>query len=101
MTTRRDFLRLSAAAGSLAALDGRISTSPADPPASQSARLKLLILGGTGFLGPAIVESAKARGHTLTLFNRGKTRPELFPEIEKLRGDRDPKKGDGLKALAG
>jgi 2'-hydroxyisoflavone reductase len=61
----------------------------------------MLILGGTGFLGPAVVESAKARGFAITLFNRGKTRPELFPGIEKLHGDRDPAKGDGLKALEG
>lgn len=61
----------------------------------------MLILGGTGFLGPAVVEAAKARGFAVTLFNRGKTRPELFPGIEKLRGDRDPGKGEGLKALEG
>ncbi|AKT44036.1 NAD-dependent epimerase [Chondromyces crocatus] len=61
----------------------------------------MLILGGTGFLGPHLVEVAKARGYTVTLFNRGKTRPELFPDLEKLQGDRDPDKGEGLKALAG
>ncbi len=60
---------------------------------------RILILGGTGFLGPAIVEAARARGHTLTLFNRGKTRPGLFPDLEKLQGDRDPLKGEGLKSL--
>ncbi len=62
--------------------------------------LSILILGGTGFLGPQLVEAARARGHELTLFNRGKTRPELFahaPEIELLQGDRDGK----LEALAG
>lgn len=59
--------------------------------------LKLLILGGTGFLGPHIVERASARGHVMTLFNRGKTNPELFPQLEKLHGDR---KGD-LTALEG
>lgn len=62
---------------------------------------RILILGGTGFLGPATVEAARARGHKLTLFNRGRTRPGLFPDIEKLSGDRDPKKGEGLKALEG
>lgn len=62
---------------------------------------RILILGGTGFLGPATVEAARARGHRLTLFNRGRTRPGLFPDIEKLQGDRDPRKGDGLKALEG
>jgi 2'-hydroxyisoflavone reductase len=48
----------------------------------------LLVLGGTRFLGRAIVEEALARGHELTLFNRGETNAELFPEVEKLRGDR-------------
>jgi len=62
---------------------------------------RILILGGTGFLGPATVEAARARGHQLTLFNRGRTRPGLFPGIETLHGDRDPDKGEGLKALAG
>jgi 2'-hydroxyisoflavone reductase len=50
--------------------------------------MTILILGGTGFLGPDIVEAATARGHTLTLFNRGKTNPNLFPGVEKLIGDR-------------
>ncbi|MGM9485641.1 NAD-dependent epimerase/dehydratase family protein [Roseateles sp. NT4] len=60
---------------------------------------RILILGGTGFLGPAIVEAAERRGHTLTLFNRGKTRPGLFLHIEKRQGDRDPLKGEGIKSL--
>jgi 2'-hydroxyisoflavone reductase len=50
--------------------------------------LRILILGGTAFLGPAEVEYALARGHTLTLFNRGRTNPHLFPDVEKLVGDR-------------
>ena len=50
--------------------------------------LRLLFLGGTAFLGPAQVEYALARGHTVTLFNRGRTNPHLFPEVEKLVGDR-------------
>jgi 2'-hydroxyisoflavone reductase len=50
--------------------------------------LKLLVLGGTKFLGRAAVEAALARGHWVTLFNRGETNPGLFPETEKLRGDR-------------
>jgi 2'-hydroxyisoflavone reductase len=52
---------------------------------------KILILGGTGFIGSHIVEAALARGHTMTLFNRGKTHATLFPGVEKLRGDRDGK----------
>ena len=60
--------------------------------------LSILMLGGTGFLGPQTVEAALKRGHKVTLFNRGKTRPGLFPELEKLHGDRDL---DDLKALEG
>jgi 2'-hydroxyisoflavone reductase len=59
--------------------------------------MRILVLGGTQFLGRHTVDAALARGHDVTLFNRGQTRPELFPEVEKLRGDRD---GD-LGALAG
>jgi 2'-hydroxyisoflavone reductase len=47
------------------------------------------MIGGTGFLGPAVVVEARARGYTVTLFNRGKTNPQLFPDLEKLRGDRE------------
>src|SRR5213596_3392250 len=51
--------------------------------------MNLLILGGTIFLGRYLVESALARGHRVTLFNRGQHSPELYPAVEKLRGDRD------------
>jgi 2'-hydroxyisoflavone reductase len=74
------------------------SGKTADPrPEAQS----LLVLGGTGFLGPAVVDAALARGLRVTLFNRGKTNADLYPELEKLYGDRDPDKGEGLKALEG
>ena len=67
--------------------------------AAPQKKKSILILGGTGFLGPATVEAAQARGHEITLFNRGRTRPGLFPKIETLLGDRDPDKGEGLNAL--
>ncbi|HEX2093672.1 MAG TPA: NAD-dependent epimerase/dehydratase family protein [Longimicrobiaceae bacterium] len=51
--------------------------------------MRLLILGGTHFFGRHLVEVALSRGHEVTLFNRGTTNPELFPEVERLRGDRD------------
>ena len=44
--------------------------------------MRLLVLGGTKFLGRAAVETALARGHEVTLFNRGETNPELFPDAE-------------------
>jgi 2'-hydroxyisoflavone reductase len=46
------------------------------------------VLGGTGFAGPPIVAAARARGHTVTLFNRGRTDPGLFPDVETILGDR-------------
>ena len=55
------------------------------------------MLGGTKFLGRATVEAALARGHEVTLFNRGRTNPDLFPEAEKLHGDRE----HDLSALEG
>ncbi|MGZ4354357.1 MAG: NAD-dependent epimerase/dehydratase family protein [Gaiellaceae bacterium] len=51
--------------------------------------MRMLVLGGTQFLGRHVVDAALERGHDLTLFNRGQTRPELFGGVEKLRGDRD------------
>ena len=51
-------------------------------------QLKLLIIGGTVFLGRALVDAALARGHEVTLFNRGKSNPDLYPNVEKLHGDR-------------
>lgn len=59
--------------------------------------MDILILGGTRFLGRHIVEAGIASGHRLTLFNRGMTNAELFPELEKLRGDR----AEDVSALAG
>ena len=51
--------------------------------------MRLLILGGTKFLGRHTVEAALAAGHEVTTFTRGRTNPELFPEAEHLHGDRD------------
>jgi len=65
--------------------------------ARSAKRLRILILGGTQFLGIHITQLALARGHTVTLFNRGRTHRELFPQVEKLQGDRN----DKLDALKG
>ena len=59
--------------------------------------VRLLVLGGTLFLGRHLVGQALARGHEVTLFNRGRTAPDAYPDAEHLRGDRD---GD-LSALEG
>jgi 2'-hydroxyisoflavone reductase len=59
--------------------------------------MRLLILGGTVFLGKHVVERALGRGHEVTLFNRGQSHPDRFPDVEKLAGDRD----GGLDPLRG
>ena len=51
--------------------------------------MQLLILGGTVFLGRHLVDAARERGHTVTLFNRGRHSTHVPPEIEQLVGDRD------------
>ncbi len=59
--------------------------------------MKLLVLGGPRFLGRAVLDSALAREHEVTLFNRGTTNPDLYPEVERLTGDRKA----SLDALVG
>lgn len=60
--------------------------------------MQVLVLGGTSFVGRAIVEDLLARGHTPTLFNRGLTGADLFPGVARLVGDRD---SEDYAALAG
>lgn len=57
--------------------------------------MRILVIGGTRFLGRAFVDAALVRHHDLTLFNRGLSGPDLFPQVERIRGDRD----GGLDAL--
>ena len=82
--TRRTLLKSGVAAGLAAGTSPLFSMAPA-----RSQEKTLCILGGTGFLGPKVVEAAKAAGYKITLFNRGKTNPGMFPDLEKLRGDRN------------
>jgi 2'-hydroxyisoflavone reductase len=115
--TRRQFIQGAAAAG---ALYGLAATSPywmrnafasagkaealtelllrdnAFAREQAKKKLDLLVLGGTGFLGPACTEVALARGHTVTHFNRGRTNAHLYPQIEKIEGDRR-EAHDGLR----
>ena len=94
-TTRRHFLQSAAAssflAASAAALPSRLEDEAPEKDSVEKAEepLDLLILGGTGILGPWTVRRARARGHTMTLFNRGFTNPDLFPDLEHLQGDRN------------
>jgi 2'-hydroxyisoflavone reductase len=97
-TTRRHLLKLGALAGVAAALPS-LAASPRAPVGKAATPLNILILGGTGFTGPFQVAYALARGHKVTLFNRGKRpSPEWPGEVEQLLGDRNT--GD-LKSLEG
>ena len=97
-TDRREFLRMSAAAGAALGLGAvPASAQPHRPPRAAPRSLRILILGGTGFIGPFQVRYALSRGHTVTLFNRGRSNPGMFPEVETLIGDRNGQ----LDALAG
>lgn len=92
MTTRREFL--AAAAGSAVAM-GLVPVMARAVGGRAAAPKKILVLGGTRFIGPHIVDAAKARGHAITLFNRGyteKLRGEIIPGVEHLYGNRDPDK---------
>jgi 2'-hydroxyisoflavone reductase len=94
--SRRDFLHASApAVGAMLLVPRELPRARAPMPAPR--RLRILILGGTGFIGPHQVRQALARGHEVTLFNRGRTAPDLFPDVETLIGDRD----GNLDALRG
>ena len=93
---RRGFLLTGAAA---------LAASALTPGSSRAAfthhrapqKLRILFIGGTRFLGPHTVQYARSRGHEITLFNRGRSNPGLFRDIEQLRGDRD----GGLDVLKG
>ena len=90
MIDRRKFLAtatLAAAAGAAPSLWAQ--GKPRQP-------LSILILGGTRFIGVEMTELALKRGHTLTFFNRGRTNADLFPDIERIKGDRNGDI-DGLK----
>jgi 2'-hydroxyisoflavone reductase len=72
-------------------------TGPPVAPTSPRRAHRIHKQGGTSFLGPPQVTYALGRGHEVTLFNRGQTNADLFPEVEKLRGDRN----DDLESLRG
>ena len=86
---RRDFVKASLALGTLAC-----SAAIALPRPK-----RVLVLGGTGYFGPVVVQELLQRGYSVTLFNRGITNPHLFPKLEKIRGDRETADGSGLEAL--
>lgn len=109
-TTRRDFLKVSALAGGVVGLGatplalagqgegmGRTRGAGARQDPGPARKLRMLVLGGTGFIGPHMVRYALDRGHEVTIFNRGRSNTDLFPNVENLIGDRN---GD-LESLRG
>lgn len=98
MITRRNFQF-----GAVATALGSSLAGPSIPSVATLLRpsrpLKLLVLGGTGYVGPALVRASILQGHQVTLFNRGISRPHLFLDLERLRGDRAPERDGGLAAL--
>jgi 2'-hydroxyisoflavone reductase len=87
-TTRREFLKVAGLAGGALGL-GLAASAMAGPVGTPARPLNILILGGTGFIGPHMVRYALARGHEVTLFNRGQSNTHLFPGVENLVGDRN------------
>ena len=75
---------------------GAVSAAAARVRAARSGRCKILMLGGTRFIGLHMTALALERGHTLTFFNRGKTKTDRYPEVERIKGDRNGEI-DGLK----
>jgi len=101
MTTRRDFITLTAGALAAGPFLASAASAAAEPIARAARPLDLLVLGGTGFLGPHQIDYALARGHRVTMFNRG-SNPGMYGDaVEEIVGDRDRKVGAGLSALEG
>ena len=94
MVTRRELLTITAGALAVQA-SGMAAVIPATRP------LDILFLGGTGFLGPHQINYAVARGHRVTMFNRGSNPGMYGNEVEELVGNRDSKIDDGLAVLEG
>lgn len=96
--TRRQFIGTSLALGLGSTIQANSLQTPYSSKKNEK-KLKILILGGTSFLGPHQIAYALERGHEVSTFTRGKTVPkiheELFAQVESLIGDRE----DNLKAL--
>lgn len=95
---RRQLLKASALSSALFASGIAPKTLAAEDDVQTTVKsLRILILGGTGFIGPHMVSEALRRGHDVTLFNRGRTNSKLFPDLVTLIGDRN----NGLDSLKG
>lgn len=97
--TRREFMVQSAAGAAALTGSGLLSTALGRTMIGNARKpLKILFLGGTGMLGPQFIEPARARGHEITLFNRG-NRAEMFPGLEQIEGNRIVDVEPGLAPL--
>jgi 2'-hydroxyisoflavone reductase len=102
MTTRRRLMFQAIALIAMQKVGTGYAASAASAIDPAPRRLDLLVLGGTGFLGPHQVEYALARGHRVTMFNRGRSGAGMYGDrVEALIGNRDAKIDAGLSALAG
>ena len=99
LRSRRDFLAVTAAAAGIFTLAPIASAAQTGLRADGDQPLKVLFLGGTGFLGPHTIEILTDHGHEVTLFNRG-NRKEMFPELELIVGNRIADVEPGLAPLA-
>jgi 2'-hydroxyisoflavone reductase len=97
MTSNRREIIKAGLLGSAAVAAGLPQIANAAEKQTEVKPLNILVLGGTGFLGPHMVREALRRGHTVTLFNRGRTNNTLFPDLQTIKGDRD----NGLDGLKG
>ena len=93
--SRRNLIKLGALAGAIGLSTSRAYSAAL--PGQGGKPLRILILGGTGFIGPHQVRYALARGHQVTVFNRGKREADLPAAVEHLRGDRSDGSLDALK----
>jgi 2'-hydroxyisoflavone reductase len=95
---RRRFLKTSLLGGAAVAAGCTPETASESAAKAEAAEpMNILILGGTGFIGPHMVREALRRGHEVSLFNRGRTNNELFPDLKLYKGDRN----NGLQSLEG
>lgn len=101
MSSRRQFIQSTAAAGAAIALSPYAARAEEQPIKKADAPLKILILGGTGFTGPHQVNYAVARGHQVTVFNRGRRQADIPTSVKHLTGDRNLPNGTGVEALKG
>lgn len=97
--SRRDFLVITAVVSAGFMVSGsRVSAGITDEQPEEKETLRVLFLGGTGFLGPHTIEILTEHGHEVTLFNRG-TRQEMFPDLELIVGNRIADVEPGLAPL--